>query len=555
MPDIELKVKPPLTSRSLLTSGLTGLISLTFPTVSRAVLVLALCLLAAACVATPTPPPSVHILNADQTFHEILTETDPVHQWQFVGKAGEGVRISTSADESAALVVDLRSPDGVLVAGTTAGSAVGTALPMDGVYLLTISKPRRSPDAAYSLRLTFLDRATPTLTPTFTVTPAPSRTPTFTHTPTDTLTPSLTPTDTRTPTLTWTPSPVYAPLGALVGSLTSDQAVDGSFLSAFDRQVYQFAGATGQYASLLMTAPAGSPVDPRITLYDPAGAALATDDDSGGGQDALILSVHLPVGGIYFVQVTGGESGAYLIKLAITDEPVVDVVRQSAAPGGTATPVAIGSNVHLPPDTLITGQVAPGRLFDRYFINAEAGDVLTIRAQTTQGSLLRLALELYTPAGELMTHIESVGGATLIPGVGVIETGTYALFVTDSGQSGGGYTLSFHFDSRAETPTPLPRTILSATDPFPPRTYLYYPFQGTAGARIHLRVEALDGDLDPVAALIDPSGTVIAEGDDSAGTMNPDFEASLPADGTYILRVNGYGETSGSARVSVEALP
>ena len=111
------------------------------------------------------------------------------------------------------------------------------------------------------------------------------------------------------------------------------------------------------------------------------------------------------------------------------------------------------------------------------------------------------------------------------------------------------------YDYRANPPTPAPLIILSATDPLPARTYLYYPFQGEAGVRVRVVVEAQGGGLDPVAALLGPAGETIAEGDDSDGTLNPVFEALLPADGTYTVRVNAYGESAGEARVIVERLP
>jgi hypothetical protein len=153
-----------------------------------------------------------------------------------------------------------------------------------------------------------------------------------------------------------------------------------------------------------------------------------------------------------------------------------------------------------------------------------------------------------------MTDVKAVSGGASIPGIGLIETGAYAVFVSDEGESGGGYTLIWRYESRAQTATPVPQIILSAGDALPAQTYLYYPFQGTAGSRIRIRVQAQSGNLDPVAVLFDPSGAAAAEGDDSAGSLDPVFEVELPTDGTFILRVNGYGETSGDVRVTVEAL-
>ncbi len=48
-------------------------------------------------------------------------------------------------------------------------------------------------------------------------------------------------------------------------------------------------------------------VDPVLTLFDPAGQAIATDDNSGGGTTALLRDIRLPVDGDYIIQALGGE--------------------------------------------------------------------------------------------------------------------------------------------------------------------------------------------------------------------------------------------------------
>ncbi|MBC7814305.1 MAG: PPC domain-containing protein, partial [Burkholderiales bacterium] len=83
--------------------------------------------------------------------------------------------------------------------------------------------------------------------------------------------------------------------------------------------------------------------------------------------------------------------------------------------------------------------------------------------------------------------------------------------------------------------------------------YCFYSFQGQAGSRVRVRVNATtDTAFDPVAALLGPDGEVIAQGDDENG-LNPLFTSQLPADGTYTVRVNGYGLAQGDFEVQVEA--
>jgi len=499
------------------------------------------------CVATPTPPPSIRLLEADRTFNDRLEPAGGGHDWQFIGRAGETIALEFDANDPAPLTLTLASPAGAVLA---TGEALRLQLSENGTYRVAIRLTALTA-ADYALRLRFIDRPTPfpptatasrTLTPTNTRTP--SATPTVTITPSLTLTPTVTVTPSVTPTLT----PVYFPLGALVGRLSDGVPLQSEFLSAFDRHVYLFAGAAGQVITVTMDGVTAG-VNPRMTLYDPAGGALATDDDSGGDQNARIRQVRLPASGDAILQVMGAAPGRYEIRLTTGSALATETPTPAVAQIGV-------DDMRLPPEIGIIGSIAPGGLFDRYFITADAGDIISISAQTEAGSPLQLALELYTPVGELMTRVVSdgTGGAT-INGIGLIETGAYAVFVTDAGDQGGGYTIVRRYDVRAQPPTPAPQSILDITDPLPAQTYLVYPFQGVTGERIRVQVEALSGDLDPVAALIDPSGAILAEGDDSAGTLNPLFEATLPGDGTYLLRVNAYGDSAGTARITVSKLP
>jgi hypothetical protein len=71
--------------------------------------------------------------------------------------------------------------------------------------------------------------------------------------------------------------------------------------------------------------------------------------------------------------------------------------------------------------------------------------------------------------------------------------------------------------------------------------YRFYSFQGRLGQRVRVQVRAFPGSgLDAVAVLIDPQGREIAQGDDSPNSLDVDFVALLPADGSYQVRVNGY---------------
>ncbi len=604
----------------------------------RRTLCLIVLIFAAACTAKPVIVP-VRVLESWQPQEDTLTQQDASRAWRFSGQRGDAVVLRLDSKAGGQVTLALQAPDGQTLAQ---GDALRLTLPDSGIYTALVRLDGGG-STAYSLTLSYADRAVPTATPTPTITPTPSNTATPTFTPSSTPTATYTPTPSDTPTMTYTPTQIYAPLGTLSGRLEMGATVTGSFLSEFERHIYLFSGAAGQLVTLSMVGTSGS-VDPVLTLYDPNGQPMATDDNSGGGSAALLRDIHLPTDGDYIVQALGGGSGNYQITLEAGAPTPVPPTLTPTALLGTTTPVAADAEElsdHVP----MMGVIDKPDAFNRYFIDAQAGDVLTVGVRPADGSPLRPRVEVYTPSGELMLSAGlGSDGQALIPAIGVPDSGKYAVFVSDDARTGGAYTIAYgrgstHTDDlrgglppntpaassglsavrdawtlpltagddidveargaalqvvapsgadiagaqdvvqfnaplsgdyrvlavgspfslswryvvAAPTP-PAPLLILSADDPLPAQTYLYYPFQGEAGRHVHVRVRALSAGLDPVAALLDASGATVATGDDSPGSLDPDFEALLPADGTYNLRVNGYGETGGSVRVTVEML-
>jgi hypothetical protein len=122
--------------------------------------------------------------------------------------------------------------------------------------------------------------------------------------------------------------------------------------------------------------------------------------------------------------------------------------------------------------------------------------------------------------------------------------GLYQLYINASGgNTVGPYRVVWRYNIVAPTPTYDPPRILLFTveDDVPQGEYAFYPFQGVAGQQVRVSViaQAASG-FDPVAALIGPDGREVAMGDDGPDSLNPQFSAALPADGTYQVRVNGY---------------
>ena len=498
---------------------------------------------------------------------------------------------------------------------------------------------------------------------------SPELIPTIAAIPTLTALPSPNPTTTLLPQVVGvpTPTPPYADLGLFISRLTPGEKVTGAITGAALSHIYTFDGAAGQYVTVEMLRVSGT-VDPVVTLYDPVGDPVATDDNSGGNRTALLRNIVLVEDGVYSLQATGdGFTGDYQLSLhtGLEPQPVTPVV-VTQVPTDTPLLILVTPTIaRAVPGNRLEDHVPvlgfldrPGDL-DRYPLVAAEGEVLTIGVTPTESSRLRPQIEILGPVGAIVATSRSsaanAGGDALLTAFEMPTSGTYSVLVTgenntvgeytisygrgssrrdimrpvalpDGANSGeitrrgyrdvwtaflsaddvitvavsatddlldpvlelvapdgtvigeddnsgsgrnpllsqmtiretglyqirvrgagaatlGRYTLVWRYVNRAPTITPPPGTVLllSVDDFAPDNAYRFYPFQGEAGQRVQIRVVARPGSgFDPVAVLLGPDGTIIAEGDDDGDDLNPRFTVELPTDGTYTVRINGY---------------
>ena len=121
------------------------------------------------------------------------------------------------------------------------------------------------------------------------------------------------------------------------------QTVEGEITTDQPTQVYAFDASANDVVTLAMNHTGGE-LDPFVTLLDAQNVQLATDDNSGGGQNARLAFV-IPTSGRYFVQVShaGGimpvSGGRYSLSLSAVGESGV-VVERAPLPEATPTPEA-----------------------------------------------------------------------------------------------------------------------------------------------------------------------------------------------------------------------
>lgn len=288
-----------------------------------------------------------------------------------------------------------------------------------------------------------------------------------------------------------------------------------------------------------------TPLRAQIEMYGPEGdlVTLTNTTESNSNGQTVVPAFTAPITGAYIILLSGedGTGGDYVI---------------SYGSGYTNETIVRGSP---PPNTRAEGNLQHSGVLDEWHIQLQTGDVINIAVSNAAGAYDPY-VELRTWDGQLVTGDDNSGGGTaaLIQSAEIYETNTYRIQIRDATtqQHTGQYTLIWRYINVAPTATPIPEfsTLMSLDDEIEVDTYQFYVFRGLARQKVRIRVQPKPGEvLDPVAVLLDPSGNEIAQADDSNGTLNPIIELTLPEDGSYTVRVNGY-LTGGRFDLYVEQL-
>jgi hypothetical protein len=480
-------------------------------------------------VGVPTPLPVsadlgtyIAELENGETVAGELTPDEDRHVYTYRGVSGqylsiEMTRVSGELDP----LLTLYDTEGVSIAvdansGLNSGAAVrNILLTTDGFYTL-VAHGRGKP-GVYSIKLTAGEVPLP-LTPTIVY----GATPTFGA-------PALNPT---------------VPAAVPGERLKNHQLVTVDLETPDDVQRHSFEVSAGEIITLGVIPAPDSPLIPRVELYDPDGVPVAVVSGltSPSNREAIIPTHVASLTGPYtaFVTAEGETSGTYLIGYGV---------------GTTYRETLRGEIIS---DQVVESTLDQPAVRDSWYAFLRQGDVITAAVEVTGGELDPV-LELVSENGTLLAIDNSSGGTRkpLLKGVTLPATGLYYFRIRGTlVDNPGSYRLRWQYIDVAPTSTPpqgLTR-ILAVNDSVAENAYQFYPFQGRAGENLRITVAAEYGtSFDPVVALLDSDATVIVQGDDSEGSLNPQVYVTLPADGLYTVRVNGY-LTSGNYEVIVEKL-
>jgi len=467
-------------------------------------------------VGVPTPTPAlvgagifIGILSPSETVAGELKVADAPHLYTFEAQSGQIALLAlTHVNGAAHPLLSILSPNGTLIASDMfSDNGSGARLqniPLTATGTYTVKIDGDGNPGLYTLRLDLSSAPIP-LTPTVLVTP--SAVP-----PTPVLTPDF-------------------PVAERGVRLSPNAPVGDQIRRPTDLNTHSFYAYQGDSLSVGVSPMNDSTLIPKIELMDPDGNLVGTA--SGGttpiDRDAVIIGHVAAIEGPYTVYVTGdgGTIGTYLISFG-NESIRFDIMRGE-----------------LLPDVTGVGTFERRATADVWYVYLNAGDIISASVLPLD-VLVAPVLELVRDDGTLMGIDRDSGGnrSPQINGVRASQSGFYYFRVRPSDMTQlGAYQLTWRYLDFAPTPTPpagrLP--VLGVNAEVEAGGYVFYPFYGRAGQIVNIHVNAIIGSaLDPVAALIAPDGTTIAGSDDEPNSLDARFEAILPADGTYQVRVNGY---------------
>ncbi|MCL4254795.1 MAG: pre-peptidase C-terminal domain-containing protein [Anaerolineae bacterium] len=270
----------------------------------------------------------------------------------------------------------------------------------------------------------------------------------------------------------------------------------------------------------------------RLEMVDPDGNIVtrATVNGSVSNGDTVIPAYPIAMSGVHQIFVTSenGILGDFILSYGI---------------GATRIDRFMGD---LGRDQTVTNRIDKRGTRDVWAVALTRGDTITLSA-TPSDLVFDPVLELVRADNPTnLVVIDDNGGGNRAPFVRslvVPEDGLYLIRIyAKDAASLGSYSLVWRYLDRAATPTPpAPSTpLMTVYDSIAQDEYAFYPFQGYVGQKIEVEILGQTDGFDPVVALISPNGDVLIEADDSNNSLNPVFRFTIPADGVYRLRVNGY---------------
>jgi hypothetical protein len=374
---------------------------------TRLIFVIAAWVALASCQPEPAPIAANNVIVYGQTVQGQLAGYES--HWLFIGTGGDSIVVEFTTAGQMPLVAIL-DPGGNSVGRVAAstGRLERFRLPDSGQYAIAVGAG--SGDYTLSLRLLNAADQTPTRLPT--------------------------------------PSPVPI-TGNVIGL---DESRAGSLQTDGAQDTWSFSGRAGAVVTFRLKA-GSAEIDPLLEIFAPDGAPLASDDNSGGGRDALIAGIRLPSTGVYLIRVSGGgHAGGYVLSIqsgtplptpTATATPIPPPEGPTLAPTITPTVVeAVQSGAQIRVGQTVEGEIHDAQQVDRIAVFGAAGTLISVGMFPAEDSKLIPSFIMYAPNGE-QAGLASGAPAAILSAYLLPSTGAYILYVRGyRGESTGAYTLT-----------------------------------------------------------------------------------------------------------------
>lgn len=366
----------------------------------------------------------------------------------------------------------------------------------------------------------------------------------------------------------------YANGPETTGALSVGGSATGTVEVVLDSDWFAVELTAGQayvFAQNGASANGGTLSDPYLTLFDPNGLPVASNDDSGSLNSRIEYVAE--VSGTHYLGAAayGSHTGSYTVSAEATGA--------AGTPGGGSgddLPAHAGTGGRVTVGGSATGTVETARDTDWFAVDLQAGQSYTVAASGTGAEALRdTVLWVYDAAGFSIAYDDD-GGAGLNSQATVTswESGTYYVAVGGYGSRTGGYTVSVEGDGSGADPDPwgaaTPRTPPDPAAParddhagsatttgtlavggsasgelesFDDSDWFAVTLTGGVTYRFDMTGMAGGGGTlsDPILSLRDADGTEVARNDDGGTGFDSQLHYTPVAGGVFYLDAQAYG--------------
>lgn len=337
--------------------------------------------------------------------------------------------------------------------------------------------------------------------------------------------------------------------------LTYGAAVSGTLDNRTPRVQYAFEGLRGEYVTLSLRATSGT-LDPVLTVLDASGTPLLIRDDADGATNAVVRQIRIPTNARYTVVAgrfgygVGSTSGNYTLSIE----------RIGVSPES-------GSSLRYGDTIANTITDSAPQVF--YSFRALRGDIITLTMRRDSGTLDPL-LKIVNAARQIIAQDDDSLNAhdARIQRFTIQDDGQYLIIATryggEAGQTTGNFLLTLEradgsgLGASPEVSIPLTAGIPDQRQITADQWQKYYSFTARRDDIITLRMDRIDGSLDPFLELLDANLQPLVSNDDiEEGIQRNSLIENyrLSTDGTYYVIATRFerqaGTTIGAYRLTL----